>query len=93
LIRDTYGESQSHYTHRKPSPNTQHSGQNGTIFEQDSYKMALKITPAEKFLLNVQPELRQATQQPRWRNFENNLYKMALKIAPGKKPLLFVVIF
>jgi hypothetical protein len=29
-------------------------------FERDSYKMALKIAPAEKFLLNVQPELRQA---------------------------------
>jgi hypothetical protein len=29
-------------------------------FERDSYKMALKITPAEKFLLNVQPESRQA---------------------------------
>ncbi len=39
-------------------------------FEQDSYKMALKITPAEKFLLNVQPESRQATQRPRWRDFE-----------------------
>jgi hypothetical protein len=31
-------------------------------FERDSYKMALKIAPAEKFLLNnVQPESRQAT--------------------------------
>jgi hypothetical protein len=29
-------------------------------FERNSYKMALKIAPAEKFLLNVQPELRQA---------------------------------
>jgi hypothetical protein len=46
--------------------------------------MALKIAPAEKFLLNVQPELRQATQPPRWCNFENNLYKMALKIKPAK---------
>jgi hypothetical protein len=54
-------------------------------FERYSYKMALKIAPAEKFLLNnVQPESRQATQRPRWRNFENNLYKMALKIAPAK---------
>jgi hypothetical protein len=53
-------------------------------FEQDSYKMALKIRPAEKFLLNVQPELRQATQRPRWHDFENDLYKMALKIAPAE---------
>jgi hypothetical protein len=30
-------------------------------FERNSYKMALKIVPAEKFLLNVQPELCQAT--------------------------------
>jgi hypothetical protein len=30
-------------------------------FERNSYKMALKIAPAKKFLLNVQPELRQAT--------------------------------
>jgi hypothetical protein len=30
-------------------------------FEGDSYKMALKIAPAEKFLLNVQPESCQAT--------------------------------
>ncbi len=29
-------------------------------FERDSYKMALKIMPAEKFLLNVQPESCQA---------------------------------
>jgi hypothetical protein len=29
-------------------------------FERDSYKMALKIAPDKKFLLNVQPELRQA---------------------------------
>ncbi len=55
--------------------------------------MALKIAPAEKFLLNVLPESRQAMQQPRWRDFDNDLYKMALKIAPGKKPLQFVVIF
>jgi hypothetical protein len=46
--------------------------------------MALKIAPAEKFLLNVQPELRQATQRPKWHDFDNNLYKMALNIAPGK---------
>ncbi len=46
--------------------------------------MALKIASAEKFLLNVQPELRQATQRPKRRNFGNNLYKMALKIAPAK---------
>jgi hypothetical protein len=29
-------------------------------FERNSYKMALKIAPAEIFLLNVQPESRQA---------------------------------
>ncbi len=29
-------------------------------FERDSYKMALKIAPANFFLLNVQPELRRA---------------------------------
>jgi hypothetical protein len=29
-------------------------------FECNSYKMALKIAPAKKFLLNVQPESRQA---------------------------------
>jgi hypothetical protein len=46
--------------------------------------MALKIAPAEKFLLNVQPESCQTTQQPRWHDFENDLYKMALKIAPAK---------
>jgi hypothetical protein len=31
----------------------------GRNFERDSYKIALKIAPAENFLLNVQPELRQ----------------------------------
>jgi hypothetical protein len=29
-------------------------------FERDSHKMALKIAPAKKFLLNVQPESRPA---------------------------------
>jgi hypothetical protein len=29
-------------------------------FERDSYKITLKIVPAKNFLLNVQPELRQA---------------------------------
>jgi hypothetical protein len=32
-------------------------------FECDSYKMAIKITPAKKFLLNIQPELHQAIEE------------------------------
>ncbi len=44
-------------THGASSP-TQRPKQRD--FERDSYKMALEIAPAEKFLLNVQPELRQA---------------------------------